>query len=255
MIGVLCLAAALLVAAGCGGDQPAMGDPGGGAGAEEPASPGTPAPGVPGDARGQLAALAAAAKDRRTVAFYTLHRPDAPEPGTVVVTLAADGSWRVDVPGGAHGGAVDVGIVTNANGLYQCVLPSVSQPGSCVRVADPGGAMPAAVDPRVPHIFTTWREVFTDRRAPLSVSPAEPFAGVSGACYSVESTAASLLSPVAPGIYCYTPDGTLTGARTEFGPLVLAWPPGAAPPTVPLPAPVVDGDPLPTAPPPSENGT
>lgn len=252
LIGAVCLAAVLATTAGCGDDEPpAAGASDGTGGTDEPAPP---APNVPADPRGQLAALAAAAKDRRMVAFYTLRRPEEPEPRTVVVTLAADGTWRVDVPGGAHGGAVDVAIVAVANGVYQCVLPSVSQPGSCVRVAEPGQALPAAVDPRVPHVFTDWREVFTDRRAALSVAPADPLDGAAGACYSVESTAASLVAPVGAGIYCYAPDGTLTAARTEFGTLVLASPPGAAPPTVSLPAPVVEGDPLPTAPPASSGG-
>lgn len=209
--------------------------------AASPAAPPTSAPAVPTaptEARAKLAALAAAAKDRRLVASYTT--------GTgrsVLVVLAQDGSWRIDVPGGAHGGTVDIAIASTPNGLVHCVLPT----GPCVKIP----SLTPAVDPRVTHVFTDWRDVFTDRRAPLSVAAANAPAGVAGACYSVEPTAASLAAPVDPGIYCYLPDGTLTGAVTGSGTLVLAGTPSAAPPTIVLPGAIVPGQPLKTAAPPS----
>lgn len=183
------------------------------------------------------------------VAFYTWRASNRPD-RTVAVTLGGDGTWRVDVPGGAHGGAVDVAIAGTKDGIYQCVLPA-SQPGSgCAKIAPPGGMPSASVDPKVEHVFTDWRDFFTDRRAPLSVASAKPPAGATGSCYSVELTSASLAAPVDTGIYCYRPDGTLTGAVTGFGTLVLAGDPSPPPPTVRLPGHVVATAPLTTAAPP-----
>ena len=229
--------AALGALSACGSDPPPSGN--------TPASA-APVPTAPIEARAQLAALAAAAKDKRMVAFYTLrvpHRPDR----TVAVTLAVDGSWRIDVPGGALGGTVDVAIAANSTGLYQCGLP----PGTgCVKIGGPDGTPPVAVDPRVQHVLIDWRDVFLDRKAPLNVAVTGAPAGASGSCFSVEPTAASLAAPVDPGVYCYAPDGVLTAAVAGFGTLVLARPPSPAPPTAPLPGPVVPGPPLKTSPPP-----
>ena len=94
------------------------------------------------------------------------------------------------------------------------------------------------------HPFTDWLEVLTDRRAPLAVSPAQPPPGATGACYSVESTSASLNAPLDVGIYCYDPDGTPTAVRTATGTLVLAGAAGPAPATVTLAGPVTEGEPL-----------
>ena len=254
VLGVVCRAAAVAgvaaisTVAGCGGDAT-------GPTVTAPSDPAPVATSLTG-ARVQLAALAAAAKDRRMVAFYTLRTGGGPD-RTVAVTLAADGTWRVDVPGGALGGTADVTIAATPNGLYQCALPSTERPGGCVRVAARDGTLAAAIDPRVWRVFTDWRDVFTDRRAALSVAAAHGPPGVSGACFSVEPTSASLAAPMDPGVYCYAPDGTLTGAVTDFGTLSLASPPSAAPPTVSLPAPVIAGQPLRTAapPPPSPSPT
>jgi hypothetical protein len=210
-----------------------------------------PVPTAPTEARAQLAALVALAKDRRMVAFYTLRTPGQPD-RTVSVTLASDRSWRIDIPGGALAGTVDVAIAARPSGLYQCVLPSARQPGGgCVRVAGPDAGLPARLDPRVTHVFIEWREVLTDRRAPLSVARAQPPAGASGRCFSVEITSASLDAPMDPGIYCYRPDGTLTAAIAGFGTLLLAGEPAAAPPSARLPGPVIAGAPLGTAAPPT----
>nr|QLK01716.1 hypothetical protein HZU44_27200 [Micromonospora carbonacea] len=221
--------------------------------ADDPAP--TPAPPTPGDAapaitdadaaRNELAALAAAAQDRSFVARYTLADGDGTD-RAIVVTSAGDGTWRVDVPGGALGGTADVSLAATADGLFQCGLPSAGrpEPASCVRLGDPTDAVPRRLDPRVQHPFTDWLEVLTDRRAPLAVSPARPPQGASGSCYSVDTTSASLNAPLDVGIYCYAPDGTPTAVRTTAGTLTLAGPAGPGPATVALPGPVTDGEPL-----------
>ncbi|MEU1680540.1 hypothetical protein ABZ422_15795 [Micromonospora zamorensis] len=204
-------------------------------------------------ARDELAALAAAAQDRHLVAQYVYSRAGQPD-RTIVFTSANDGSWRVDVPGGALGGAADVSMAATADGLFQCALPSVGRPesASCVRLGDRDDAIPRRSDPRIQHPLTDWLDVLTDRRAPLAVAPASTPEGVTGTCYSVESTSASLNAPLDVGIYCYDRDGTTTGVRTGAGTLRLAAPPGPAPATVQLAGPVVvDRDPLDTAAPPT----
>lgn len=204
-------------------------------------------------ARDELAALAAAAQDRHLVAQYVYSRTGQPD-RTIVFTSANDGSWRVDVPGGALGGAADVSMAATADGLFQCALPSAGRPesASCVRLGDRDDAIPRRSDPRIQHPLTDWLDVLTDRRAPLAVAPASAPEGVTGTCYSVESTSASLNAPLDVGIYCYDRDGTTTGVRTGAGTLRLAAPPGPAPATVQLAGPVVvDRDPLDTAAPPT----
>ncbi|MFI6273338.1 hypothetical protein [Micromonospora zamorensis] len=204
-------------------------------------------------ARDELAALAAAAQDRHLVAQYVYSRTGQPD-RTIVFTSANDGSWRVDVPGGALGGAADVSMAATADGLFQCALPSAGRPesASCVRLGDRDDAIPRRSDPRIQHPLTDWLDVLTDRRAPLAVAPASAPEGITGTCYSVESTSASLNAPLDVGIYCYDRDGTPTGVRTGAGTLRLAAPPGPAPATVQLAGPVVvDRDPLDTAAPPT----
>ncbi|MER7439209.1 hypothetical protein [Micromonospora avicenniae] len=202
-------------------------------------------------ARDELAALAAAAQDRHLTAHYKFSRGGEAD-RTILVTSANDGSWRIDVPGGALGGATDISLAATADGLFQCALPSAArpEPPSCVRLGDPDDALPRRLDPRVQHPFTDWLDVLTDRRAPLSVSPAQPLPGVPGTCYSVETTSASLNAPLDVGIYCYDQDGTPTAVRTDYGTLTLAGPPAPAPATVQLAGPVVEGEPLGTASPP-----
>jgi hypothetical protein len=253
----------VLALAGCGGAAPA---------APTKSADASQVPTAPAEARAQLAARAAAAQDRRMVASYRLLTPGEAE-RTVSVTLATDGTWRVDVARGALGGTTDVSVVRTKDGLYQCAPAATdssagastdssaaaptdpSTPAStgqstvvgCVRVAGPDGRLRPAHDPRVEHVFTDWLAVLTDQRAALAVSPAKPIKGVRGACFSVESSSASLAAPLDLGIYCYDQDGTLTGAALGFGTLVLDGTPGGPPATVSLPGPVVGGRPLPTA--------
>ncbi|NUT33399.1 MAG: hypothetical protein HOV79_10020 [Hamadaea sp.] len=203
----------------------------------------TPGPSVPGDPRTQLAARAAAAKDLRHVASYTLKTPDRPD-RTVLVSLAKDGGWLVSVPGTALGGTVDVALAQTGGALYQCALPSPNRPESgCVRVAK----LTKAIDPKIQHLFTDWLEVFMDRRAALAVTVAATLPGVQGTCFSVDTSAVSVTSPVEAGIFCYAADGTLTGARIGAGTLVLVGTPTPAPPSITLPAAVGAGQPLPNA--------
>ena len=200
----------------------------------------------PGAARSGLAAVAALAVDRKFAALYTFESPDGSS-RAVVATVAVDGSWRVDIPGGALGGTADVSIVQNTTGVFQCSLPSATNPinPACVRVADPGKRVPKQYDPQVERLFRQALRVFTDRQAALSVSTAQPLPGAQGgSCFSVDTISASMDAPADIGIYCYTPDGLLTAARVDFGTLTIASQPAAAPASVQLPGPIVSGDPL-----------
>ncbi len=233
------LAATAALAAGCTSPPPAA----------EPTTARSAPPAT--DARLQLAGLAAAAKDRAFSALYTLTAPDR-APRTVAATRATDGSWRVDVPGGALGGTADVSIARLDAGVFSCNLPSATlpTPSTCVQVAPPDGRIPKRNDPEVQHPFSDWIDVLIDRQAPIAVSASAPLPGAQGACYAVESISAALAAPMDVGIYCYAPDGLLTAARTGFGELLLQGPPAAAPPSVGLAGPVVAGEPLGMATPP-----
>ncbi|WP_329106170.1 hypothetical protein OG792_00210 [Micromonospora sp. NBC_01699] len=236
---------------GCGGgDVPPVDPPA--VDGSVPVSESASAPAGVTDARAQLAGLAAAAEDRHLTARYTLSQSGQPN-RTVTLVSAADGSWRVDIPGGALGGIADVAIAQTRDGIFQCGLPSDRRPdpSTCVRVAAPDRALPAGIDPRVQHVFTDWRKVLTDRQASLAISTSQPLPNSRGACFSVDSTAASLSAPLDIGIYCFDTDGTLTAARLGFGTLLLTGNPTAAPPTVTLPGPVVSGPALKTAAPPT----
>jgi hypothetical protein len=221
----------------------------------------SPGPSARPDDRDQLAGLAAAAKDKRYVATYTLtvaKRSDR----TVTVAFGVDGTWLVAIPAGALGGLADVAIYASPAGLFQCALgPAAGTEGSrpdlapvtagCVKV----DGLAATSDPRVEHIFTDWIDALVNRATALSVAAAPLLTGARGACYSVESNSAALAPPVDPGIYCYQSDGILTGARVAFGTLTLAGQVGGAPPSVTMPGPVVNRAPLtltaPAAPPPT----
>jgi hypothetical protein len=231
--------------AGCGGSAPATGT-------------GTPPPtaveSVPPDAamaRVELAARAALAQDYRFAALYTWDVDGRP-PRSVVATVANDGSWRVDIPGGALGGAADVSIVQMPQGVYQCALPSATNPinPACVRVAEPNKRVPNEYDPKIQRVFRQWLPVFTDRQAALSVVPARPLPGSTGTCFSIDGISASLKAPVDVGIYCYAETGLLTAARVNVGTLTLAGVPAPAPQKVDLPGPVVPGQPMGMASPP-----
>jgi hypothetical protein len=223
-------------AAACGGPEPAP---------APTATTASPPPDPDDEARTSLAARAALAQDHRFAALYHFDAPDGPE-RNVVTTVATDGSWRVDIAGGALGGTADVSVVSNADGVYQCSLPSVGNPvsPSCVRVANPGKRIPQAYDPGVERLFRTWLGVFTDRQSALSVTPAAPLTGAGrggGTCFAVDSISASLNPPVDVGIYCYADNGLLTAAKVDFGVLTLASTPVAPPAKVDLPGPVTAG--------------
>jgi hypothetical protein len=218
----------------------------------------TVAPSAPPDtsaARAELAARAALAQDHRFSALYDYDAKDGQPARSVVATVATDGSWRVDVPGGVLGGTADVSIVQTAQGVFQCSLPSATNPVStgCVRVAEPNKRIPKEYDPKVQRVFRQWLSVFTDRQAPLSVVPAQALPGSKGKCYSIDSISASLKAPVDVGIYCYTDEGLLSAVRVAFGTLTLVNV-VAPPPRLDLPGPVTGGEPLglksPPAPPP-----
>ncbi|GIF11264.1 hypothetical protein [Actinoplanes teichomyceticus] len=220
--------------AGCGGD----GTP--------PRAPGTSAPataaGSP-DARDELAGMAALALDRRYAALYSFTGADGVA-RNVVATVANDGSWRVDIAGGALGGTADVSIVRNMNGVYQCSLSMTGAPVTtgCVHVATKGEKVPRRYDPQVQRLFRQWLPVFTDRDAALSVAAVQPLDGAQGgSCYSVDSIMASMDAPVDVGVYCYSADGLLTAARVGFGVLKLVRQ-VAAPATVQFPGPEVGGE-------------
>lgn len=110
-------------------------------------------------------------------------------------------------------------------------------------------ALTTATDPLVQHIFTDWIDALVDRAAALSVA-STTLAGAAGSCFSVESNSAALAPPVDPGVYCYTDDGILSGARVGFGTLLLAGAVEGAPPSVAIPAPVMARPALPTGAPP-----
>ena len=229
------LAAALLTtgAAACGDDAPAD--------APAPTASASPAE----DARIDLAARAALAIDRRFTAVYTLDAPGQVQ-RSVMATVATDGSWRVDIPGGALGGTADVSVAQTEAGVFQCAIPSATNPVTpyCIHVADKGERVPKRYDPKVQRVFRQWLTVFTDRQAALSVTTAHALPGSSGKCYSVDGISASLSAPVDVGIYCYSDDGLLTAVRVGFGTLTIAGTPAAPPPTVDLPGPVAGGEPM-----------
>jgi hypothetical protein len=230
--------AAVLLAGGaaaCGGPPPTGPAP----------SSSESAPPDPSDARVQLAALAALAQDHRFAALYHFQADGQPA-RNVVATVANDGTWRVDIAGGALGGTTDVAVVSLPSGVFQCSLASATNPinSTCVRVANPGRRVPSGTDPQVERVFRQWLTVFTDRQAALSVSPAQPLPGSQGSCFSVDSISASMSPPVDVGIYCYADNGLLTAAKVDFGTITLASTPVAPPAKVDLPGPVVDGDPM-----------
>ena len=234
----------LAAAAGCGGGAPEA--------AVTPPASMPPAAGGEPDGRADLIARATLAQDKAYAALYTLDEDGNGRQHNVVATIAADGTWRVDVSDAMLGETTDVSIVSTAAGVFQCTVASPSNPitPSCVRVADPGKRVPKDNSPQVERLFRQWLPVFTDRQSALSVTEVEPLAGAEGTCFSIDSISASLKAPADVGIYCYAPDGVLTAARVDFGLLKLvSQVPGPA--TVALPGSVVPGPALSTDSPPA----
>jgi hypothetical protein len=211
-------------------------------------TPSEPPVTAPADPWGQLAGRVAASRDARYVAAYTLATRGRPE-RRVTVTVAADASWLITIPGGALGGTADIALANTAAGLYECAATG------CVRVGPPDSPLPGGYDPRVQHVFTDWLKVLTNRAVALSVEAAAPLPGSRGSCFSIEANSAALGAPVDPGVYCYDEKGTLTAAALGLGTLTLTSAPAPAPPTVSLPGPVVSGGPLPMAAPPSPSAS
>jgi hypothetical protein len=133
--------------------------------------------------------------------------------------------------------------VRTGAGIFQCALPAAG----CVRVS----RVSASFDPKLQHLFTDWLGVFMDRDAALAVSVAAALPGTPGTCFAVDSSAVSVKAPLDAGIFCYSDNGTLTGARTSVGTLSLTGTPTAGPDSVTLPGAIKDGQPLPNAAPPS----
>lgn len=197
-----------------------------------------------GSARDSLAARAALAMDKAYAALYSFDDGKG-QPRNVVATVGKDGTWRVDVSGGALGGTADVTIVSTPAGVYQCTLGSQSNPiaATCVKVAKPGKPVPDPYDPKVERLFRQWLPVFTDRQAALAVTQVQPLAGAKGSCFSIDSISASLADPVDIGVYCYADDGVLTAVRVGFGVLKMVSQ-VEGPATVALPGPEVAGPPM-----------
>lgn len=220
----------------CGSSGP--GEPGGAASAT--ATPAQP------DPRALLAARVAVAKDQRYVAAYTLTVPGR-APRSILVSIATDRTWRVDIQGGALGGTADVAIAGRPDGQYQCAINPAT---GCVRVAASGKRLPAAIDPRIQYVFVNWLDVLLDRQIPLSVAPADPLAGTAAPCFAVEPGVTAIQPPIDPGTFCYNDRGILAAAKLPFGQLMLTGEVVAAPATISLPGPIVDGAPLNTSAPP-----
>ena len=115
--------------------------------------------------RDQLAGLAAAAKDKRYVATYTLAVAEAGRPyGDRGLSAATAPGWST-IPAGALGGLADVAIVsTPAAGLFQCALgPAAGTAGARPdlgpvdrRLRQGGRAARRPPTRRVEHVFTDW---------------------------------------------------------------------------------------------------
>ena len=103
------------------------------------------------------------------------------------------------------------------------------------------GTIPKKYDPVIQHVFTDWMAVMTDRDAPILVFVAAPLPHSTGQCFSVEPSSASIAPPMQAGIFCYTPDGTLTAAAIAHNKLTAVAAAAPAPPNNPLPGPVTSG--------------
>ena len=199
-------------------------------------------------ARGELAGVAAAAKDKHYTAEYKFVR-DGQSPVTVRVVRATDGTWRVDIPKGLQGGKVDVTMAWNRTGYYQCVDQDEIV---CVNVAGKDGKVPSAVDPRVQHIFTDWLDVLLKRNAPLAVTKISRIDGASkdSDCFKLRRNSVTVSAPLPDSVYCIEPNGTITAVDTTFGTLTLDGELLDASSKITLPGKTANDKPLGTSPPP-----
>ena len=204
------------------------------------------------EAENDLVVRAAAAVDRHFTADYTLTR-DSGDPVTVAVSLAGDGTWQIDIPGGASGGKADVTMVYNRQGYYQCVDAKKT---SCMDVTDDDG-IDRRYDPLVPHLFSDWLTMLRDRKLAVSIAYTKRLHGLdkTSSCYSLRHNSIEVGVPVPEGVYCLRADGTITGAHASFGTLLLTGDPAAAPEHITLPADISDDDPLSTKAPPKPSKT
>ncbi|GAA4910024.1 hypothetical protein LX16_2781 [Stackebrandtia albiflava] len=205
------------------------------------------------DAAAELSGRAATAKDLHYTAAYEW-APARREAVEITVSVALDGSWRVDVPGGAHGGRRDVTMIGNKRGVFQCEL---GERRECVAVAAAGEPVPSAADPLVQHPFTDWLDLLLDRRNPFSIAAVDAPEDVDepGACFSVERNAVTVAAPIPPTVYCLREDGVITWIESSFGTLRLTGPVGEPDERTRLPGDVVDATPLATSPPPKPTPT
>ncbi|GAA3235744.1 hypothetical protein ACFO1B_24970 [Dactylosporangium siamense] len=218
---------------------------GGGAPVDPPSVPATGVPAQP-DPRGMLAARVAVAKDQRYIAAYTLV-VQGKAPRSVLVTVAIDRTWRVDIQGGALGGTADVAIANRPEGVYQC---PINPSNGCVKVAASNKKLPVSIDPRLQYVFIAWLDVLLDRQVPLAVAPADPLAGTSAPCFAVEPGVTAVQPPIDAGVFCYNDRGILAAAKIPMGQLTLTGDPAPAPETISLPGPVITAAPLGTSAPP-----
>jgi len=149
-------------------------------------------PSVQPAARDQLAGLAAAAKDKRYVATYTLSTAKRGD-RTVTVAVATTGAgwWPYRRVRWWARGHRD--LPCRRRHLPMRARPGQRHPGQPTRPrADHAGCvaaatLPTANDPMVQHIFTDWIDALVDRATALSVAAAPALPGARGNCFSVES--------------------------------------------------------------------
>ena len=124
--------------------------------------------------------------------------------GPVLVTVATDGTWRVDIPGGALGGTADVAIAYRPDGLLPVRARPPAEPACVAR--SPAPATEAAGRRSTRGCSTSSRTGSTcslDRQRAARRGRREPLAGATGTCFSVEPTHRGSRPPVDPGIFCY----------------------------------------------------
>lgn len=154
------------------------------------------------------------------------------EGGTVTMWAAEDGTWRVDVPGWAHGGEIDVSVAWTTGGFFQCAEEE------CVKMAGITGQVPERFDPVVQRPFIEWLPLLLDRHLPFAVSQ-------DGDCFKLTPNTVVVDTPIPPGEWCLDQSGTIVSLTgPDFGTLTLTGPPGPASATVELPGEIVEGKPL-----------